>query len=58
VAIISAILVARVEPFKSHLPLAILLAAGVGLLFTAIEVGVRKLVLRLRGKSSAINAAG
>ncbi len=50
VGVVSAVLATRYEPFKSHLLLAVLMAAGVGVLAGIIEVGLRKIATKTVGR--------
>lgn len=43
VGVISALVATRLEPFKSHMPLAITVGFAVGLMASVIEVAIRKL---------------
>jgi hypothetical protein len=54
--VLSALLANHVMPFKSHFLLGILLTAGIGALIGILWGGIRKIVGRKHGKSSAVNA--
>jgi multisubunit Na+/H+ antiporter MnhB subunit len=45
-SVIAVYVATRVEPFKSHFLMALLMAVGVGIIVGAIEVGIRKSLQR------------